>query len=65
IKMVFRFDRSYCFKNSPSGSSFLIARKAVGAENKASTLYSSHTRQNAPGFGVLTGLPSNSIVVQP
>ncbi len=43
---------------SPLGSSFLMARKAVGAVNMAATLCSEITRQNAPGSGVPTGLPS-------
>ena len=48
-----------------SGSSFLIARNAVGAVNSAATLYFSMTRQNAPASGVPTGLPSYMIVVAP
>ena len=42
----------------PSGSSFLIARIAVGAVNNAFTPCSDATRQNAPASGVPTGLPS-------
>ena len=42
----------------PSGSSFLMARKAVGAVNSATALCSAITRQNAPASGVPTGLPS-------
>ena len=51
--------------SSPSGSSFLIARNAVGAVNSALTLCSATTRQNAPASGVPTGLPSYSTVVHP
>ncbi len=36
----------------------LMARKAVGAVNRHTTLCSSSTRQNAPASGVPTGLPS-------
>ena len=43
----------------------MMARNAVGAVNIALTLYSAITRQNAPGSGVPTGLPSYSTVVQP
>ena len=42
----------------PSGSSFLMARKAVGAVKSAATLCSETTRQKAPASGVPTGLPS-------
>ena len=42
----------------PSGSSLRIARIAVGAVNSAFTPCSAATRQNAPGSGVPTGLPS-------
>ena len=42
----------------PFGSSFLIARKAVGAVKSALTPCWAMTRQNAPGSGVPTGLPS-------
>ena len=42
----------------PFGSSFLIARNAVGAVNSATTPCCAITRQNAPGSGVPTGLPS-------
>lgn len=50
---------------SLSGSSLLIARRAVGAVNKVLTLYSSTTRQKVDAFGVPTGLPSKSTVVAP
>ena len=43
---------------SPAGSSFLMARKAVGAVKSVFTPCSEMTRQNAPGSGVPTGLPS-------
>ena len=49
----------------PSGSSFLIARKAVGAVNRTLTLCSAITRQKAPASGVPTGLPSYRTVVLP
>jgi hypothetical protein len=49
----------------PSGSSFLIARNAVGAVNIALTPCWAMSRQKAPGSGVPTGLPSYRIVVQP
>ena len=55
---VRRDERSYLPMNAPSGSSFLIARKAVGAVNRTETLCSAITRQKAPGSGVPTGLPS-------
>ena len=42
-----------------------MALKAVGAVNKVLTLYSDITLQKAPGSGVPTGFPSNTIVVQP
>ena len=48
----------YFFRNSAFGSSFLIARKAVGAVNSAEILYSSIIRQKAPASGVPIGLPS-------
>ncbi len=51
--------------NFPSGSSFLIARIAVGAVNSAVTPCSAITRQNAPASGVPTGLPSYITVVAP
>ena len=44
-------DRSYSASSSPSGSSFLIARNAVGAVNIALTPCSATTRQNAPASG--------------
>ena len=55
---VRNFDRSYFSKNLPCGSSFLMARNAVGAVNIATHLCSEMTRQNAPASGVPTGLPS-------
>ena len=58
-------DKSYFLKNSPSGSSFLIALKAVGAVKRDLTLYSEIILQNSPASGVPTGLPSNKTVVQP
>ena len=58
-------DRSYSWSSLPSGSSFLIARNAVGAVNIDLTLCSAMTRQNAPASGVPTGLPSYSTVVHP
>jgi len=45
-------------KYSPFGSSFLIARKAVGAVNRLFTLCWEMTRQKAPASGVPIGLPS-------
>src|SRR5262249_16971081 len=57
--------RSYFVMYVPCGSSFLIARNAVGAVNSVFTPWSAMTRQNAPGSGVPTGLPSYSTVVQP
>ncbi len=58
-------DRSYFFINSPSGSSFFMARKAVGAVNITLTLCCDITRQKAPALGVPMGLPSYSTVVLP
>ncbi len=55
---VRRLDRSWSRMRTPSGSSFLIARIAVGAVNIALTPYCSTTRQNADASGVPTGLPS-------
>ncbi len=43
----------------------MMARKAVGAVNRAFTPCSAMTLQNAPGSGVPTGLPSYRIVVHP
>ena len=57
--------KSYLLKNLPSGSSFLIALKAVGAVNNDFILYSEMTLQNTPASGVPTGLPSKSKVVHP
>ena len=42
-----------------------MARSAVGAVKKDRTLCSAITRQKVPASGVPTGLPSNTIVVQP
>ena len=55
----------YLEKNLPSGSSFLIALKAVGAVKRDFTLYSEIIFQNAPASGVPIGLPSNKTVVHP
>jgi hypothetical protein len=55
---VRRRERSYFRMCSPLGSSRLMARKAVGAVKKAFTPCREQTRQNAPGSGVPTGLPS-------
>ena len=49
----------------PCGSSFLIARNAVGAVKKATAPCSEITRQNAPASGVPTGLPSYRTEVAP
>ena len=57
--------RSYLRIKSPLGSSRLMARKAVGAVNITFTPCSEITRQNAPGSGVPTGLPSYKMLVQP
>ena len=57
--------KSYLWKNSPLGSSFLIALIAVGAVNKDFTLCSEITLQKTPASGVPTGLPSNNTVVHP
>ena len=51
-------ERSYVFRSSAFGSSFLMARKAVGAVNSVTTPCSAITRQKAPASGVPTGLPS-------
>ena len=48
---VRNFDRSYWAKNFPCGSSFLMARNAVGAVNMATQPCSAITRQNAPASG--------------
>ena len=55
---VRRLETSYAERSRPVGSSFLTARKAVGAVNIACTAYSETTRQNAPASGVPTGFPS-------
>lgn len=52
-------------KKSLLGSSFLVARSAVGAANIVFTLYSSTTRQKADASGVPTGLPSYRTVEAP
>ena len=62
---VLKHDMSRPASNRPSGSSRLIARKAVGAVNIAFTPCCEITRQNAPASGVPTGFPSYRIVVQP
>ena len=51
-------DRSYSPSGAPFGSSFLIARNAVGAVNMLRAPCSAMTRQNCPASGVPTGLPS-------
>ena len=56
---------SWLPRSFPDGSSFLMARIAVGAVNIASTSCSATTRQNAPASGVPTGLPSYRTVVAP
>ena len=58
-------DKSYFLKNSPLGSSFLIALKAVGAVKSDLTLCSEIILQNVPASGVPTGFPSNKTVVHP
>ena len=58
----FKLEVLYFLKPSALGSSFLIALNAVGALNKALTLYSSTTRQKAVASGVRTGLPSYNTV---
>src|SRR5215470_10959332 len=55
---VRKFDKSYLRNSLPCGSSFLMARNAVGAVKKATAPCSEITRQNAPASGVPTGLPS-------
>ena len=52
-------------KNLLSGSSFRMARSAVGAVNMPLTLYSSKIRQKVLASGVPTGLPSKRTVVAP
>ena len=42
-----------------------MARNAVGAVKSVFTPWSATTRQNAPGSGVPTGLPSYRMVVHP
>ena len=59
------FDRSYCAISLASGSSFLMARNAVGAVNSDTALCCAITRQKAPASGVPTGLPSYMIEVAP
>src|SRR5262244_1112711 len=63
-KRVRNLLRSCCVSSLPWGSSFLMARNAVGAVNMATQPCSAITRQNAPASGVPTGLPSNRIEVQ-
>ena len=58
-------DKSYFLKKVPLGSSFLIARNAVGAVKSDFTLCSEIILQNTPASGVPTGLHSNSTVVHP
>ena len=55
--------KSYCLINSPSGSSFLMARMAVGAVNITATLCCDITLQNVDASGVFMGFPSNKTVV--
>ena len=57
--------KSYFLKNSPLGSSFLIALIAVGAVKRDLTLCSEITLQKTPASGVPTGLPSKRTVVHP
>ena len=57
--------RGYFAASAASGSTFLIARIAVGAVNSAFAPCSEMTRQNAPASGVPTGLPSYRTVVAP
>jgi len=54
-----------CERDLFSGSSRLMARRAVGAVNIMLTLYSSTTLQNADASGVPTGLPSYKTVAAP
>ena len=60
---VRKLDKSYCLINSPFGSSFLMARIAVGAVNIILTLCSAITLQNVLASGVLIGFPSKITVV--
>ena len=64
-KRVRKAERSWRPMCSPAGSSRLIARNAVGAVNMTRTSCSEMIRQNVPGSGVPTGLPSNTMVVFP
>ena len=57
--------KSYFLKNSPFGSSFLIALIAVGAVKRDLTLCSEIILQKTPASGVPTGFPSNKTVVHP
>lgn len=52
-------------KKRSLGSSFRMARMAVGAVNRVLTLCLSMMRQKVPASGVPTGLPSNRTVVAP
>ena len=60
-----RQDVSWAAPSSAFGSTFLTARKAVGAVKKTSTPCSAITRKKAPASGVPTGLPSYITEVQP
>jgi hypothetical protein len=51
--------------SSAAGSCLRTARRAVGAQKSALSLYSSMRRQNAPASGVPTGLPSYKSVEHP
>ena len=64
-KRVSNMEMSYFLRYSPPGSSLLIALMAVGAVKRAFTRCSEITLQNAPGSGVPTGFPSNTMVVAP
>ena len=63
--IAFKEVKSYPLTRFPSGSSRLIALKAVGAVKKVFTLYSSIIRQKVPASGVPTGFPSKRTVVFP
>jgi hypothetical protein len=58
-------ERSNFLASSPSSSTRLIERSAVGAVNNVCTLWRSITRQKLDASGVPTGLPSYISVVQP
>ena len=55
-----RLEMSCCASSAPSGSSFRIARNAVGAVNMLTTRCSSMMRQYVAASGAPTGLPSNT-----